>query len=184
MKHATVRFGVLLTFFCLHGCSCDSSSDDNGADGGTMDAALSNDAARDGMMWSWDGANIRQDGGPWVGPDAAVGPRLNGTVTNAGGEPVRGARVTIWDGARFAERRTNDSGQFEFAGVADAVYTLGASSRALAYRELPVTIAGRDESVSIELGTETEPGRWASSATLHPKRSGARTRRPLCRTVA
>jgi hypothetical protein len=51
--------------------------------------------------------------------------KLSGTVTDAGGKPIKGALVTIKSGSFTAPAPTDDNGRYGFAGLCAGRYTFG-----------------------------------------------------------
>ena len=92
---------------------------------------------------------------------AAAAQDVSGQVTDAGGGPVAGARVTLFTGnlSIFQETRSDASGAYQIAGIPAGSYQLGVAAPGYGYQEAAVTVTG-SLSRSFTLGPETEPGRW------------------------
>lgn len=95
-------------------------------------------------------------------PPTCTGPGIIGRITDDGGAPLAGARVTAEvASAAHVATRTDADGRYALDGLTDgATYTVGASARDRAYVTRTVTAAAACATADLALGPETEPGRW------------------------
>ena len=108
--------------------------------------------------------SVGADGSPLAG-------NVAGQVTKSGGGTVGNARMTLFTPnlSFFAETRTDGSGNYQFAGVADGSYQLGVAARGYQYQEVAITVAGANASRSFTLGPETHQGRWSVIGNSDPE---------------
>jgi hypothetical protein len=87
-------------------------------------------------------------------------PNVQGTV-RAGGDPVAGARVTLFlpDLSLFRETRTDPDGEFDIDGVQPGQYWLGVAAPGYGYSETAAVVPA-DDPYAFDLLPESHPGTW------------------------
>ncbi len=95
---------------------------------------------------------------------------VGGTVT-AAGQPIAGARVTLFTPtlADFAERRTGPGGGYSFGAVPSGTYRLGVASRGWQYQEVEVIVGAGTVVRDFVLAPESEPGAWTVIGNTLPE---------------
>jgi hypothetical protein len=96
---------------------------------------------------------------------------VSGTVASAAGNPVQGARVTLFDPslALFREARTGAEGLYSLDGVPEGSYRIGAAATDLEYQEASIVVGAAGAQKDFALGLETQSGRWSVVGSTLPE---------------
>ena len=93
-----------------------------------------------------------------------------GRVENVQGDPVSGARVTLFVASLeiFRETRTDDDGIFRLVETVEGTYRLGVAALRYDYEEYQLSVEHFDAVTDVSLQPESHPGRWAIVGSTLP----------------
>ena len=169
--------GLVFAMGCGEGGSSASDSDVGDATGtgttsvgtsqGTGSAATTSEGDTTAVSTS---VESDSSAGAVTGAPNCATTEVSGTVSNSDGLGLAGARVTLAaaDLSSVLETRTAEDGAYSLIAP-DGQYLLGASLRQRAYVEEAVVVDGTCPSVDLQLGPETEQGRWSTVSDTSPE---------------